>query len=42
MSLAKLESELIKVRSDLDKVKNVNTDFDKVLSEMKITSVWLR
>lgn len=36
MSLAKLESELIKVRSDLDKVKNVNTDFDKVLSEMKI------
>lgn len=36
MSLAKLEAELIRVRSDLDKVKNVNTDFDKVLSEMKV------
>ncbi len=36
MSLARLEAELIKVRSDLDKVKNVNTDFDKVLSEMKV------
>ncbi|HNV01153.1 MAG TPA: hypothetical protein PKK60_01860 [archaeon] len=36
MSLARLEAELIRVKSDLDKVKNVNTDFDKVLSEMKV------
>lgn len=36
MSLARLEAELIKVKSDLDKVKSVNTDFDKVLSEMKV------
>ena len=36
MSLAKLEAELIKVRDDLDKVKDVNTNFDKVLGEMKI------
>jgi hypothetical protein len=36
MSLARLEAELIKVRDDLDKVKDVNTNFEKVLGEMKI------
>lgn len=36
MSLARLENELIKVKGELDKVKNVNTSFDKVLSEMRI------
>jgi len=36
MSLARLEAELIRVRDDLDKVKDVNTNFEKVLGEMKI------
>ncbi len=36
MSLARLENELIKVKGELGKVKNVNTSFDKVMSEMKI------
>jgi len=36
MSLAKLEGELLKVREDLGKAKQVNASFEKVLQEMSI------
>ena len=36
MSLTRLEAGLIRVKNDLDKVKSVNTDFENVLSEMKV------
>jgi len=36
MSLLKLESELLKVKEDLGKVRGVNSEFDKVISEMAV------
>ncbi len=36
MSLAKLEAELLKVKENIGKVKEVNSDFDQVITEMSI------